>query len=108
MNQRVVLLACSILAAALAGCAHAPAAPPAPAQAAAPSAQPAPVQTAATDTTSAGPKHKTCQTDYQVGSHISKNTVCLTDDEEDQLHEQEEQQLDVMKSTSGFGPGSGH
>ncbi|MBL6751172.1 MAG: hypothetical protein ISP90_11650 [Nevskia sp.] len=112
IEKPLSLIAGCALAAMLGACAQAPAAPgaaqAAPA-AAAQSAAPAPVQTAATDKSQAEPAkpHKTCQTDYQVGSHISTNTVCMTEDEEDRLHEQEEEQLDAMKNITGSGPGSG-
>ncbi len=103
MIEKALLFAGCALSAALAGCAGAPAqAPPPPVAQAAPAAPAAPVETAAND--KPAPKHKTCQTDYQVGSHLSTNTVCLTDDEEDQLHEQQEQQRDVMRQGAMGGP----
>lgn len=109
IEKPMLLIAGCALAALLGACAQTPAAPSAPqaAPAAASSTAPAPVQTAATDKsqTEAPKPHKTCQTDYQVGSHISTNTVCMTDDEEDRLHEQEEEQMDAMKNITGSGLG---
>jgi len=78
-------------AAFLAGCATPPAAKP----------------TATKVASSASKTPKTCTTDYATGSHITTNTVCMTDEEREQSEQQTDQSMATYRALSAHGP-AGH
>ncbi len=89
MIKNSIFLAAVVGALSLAaGCAGTPPAAATPAVAATPATAQVAEKT---------PEKKNCNDDYATGSHIDHNHVCLSDEDEDQVHSGTEQVIDSMR-----------